>query len=148
MSLRLALDVVWPRPAGRLALGSRRFRKVRALYGRQMSAWPVDGADAHCMPPRPDHELAHSRRHRPAHDGEKAMAGLFDLTGALPPHVPPELAFDYEEALGPTTLEDPYAPARRVFETLPPVFYSRSSNGMANGSGTWVCSRYEDIREV
>jgi cytochrome P450 len=67
---------------------------------------------------------------------------------ALPPHVPPELVFDYEAALGPTTLEDPYAPARRVFETLPPVFYSRSSNGMATGPGTWVCSRYEDIREV
>ncbi|CAN7445205.1 cytochrome P450 [Phenylobacterium sp. LjRoot225] len=65
-----------------------------------------------------------------------------------PPHVPPELVFDYEAALGPTALEDPYAPARQVFETLPPVFYSRSANGMTTGPGTWVCSRYEDIREV
>ena len=66
-------------------------------------------------------------------------------TPSLPDHVPPELVFDHAQALGPTTLDDPYAPAGEVFETYPPIFYVAGRHGRR---GTWVCTQYEDIREI
>jgi cytochrome P450 len=65
----------------------------------------------------------------------------------IPDHVPPELVLDYEDALGPTTLEDPYAPARDIAKTHPPVFYAKLRH-TAFGGGMWVCTRHEDQREV
>jgi cytochrome P450 len=66
----------------------------------------------------------------------------------LPEHVPPELVFDYEQAVGPTALDDPYAPAWEVFKTYPPVFFSPFRSAAAWGRGTWVCTRADDIRDV
>jgi cytochrome P450 len=68
--------------------------------------------------------------------------------GAIPEHVPPELVFEYEEALAPTTLDDIYAPAWEVFKTYPPVFYARSQLAISDVPGNWVATHYEDIREV
>lgn len=67
---------------------------------------------------------------------------------AIPDHVPPELVRNYEQALAPTTLDDPYAPAWNVFQTYPPVFYARSQLATSDMPGAWVCTHYEDIREV
>jgi cytochrome P450 len=66
----------------------------------------------------------------------------------LPDHVPPELVFDYEGSLDPTTDDDPFARARALAQKCPPIFYSRYRHASAGGVGSWVCSRYEDIREV
>lgn len=66
----------------------------------------------------------------------------------IPKHVPRELIFDYDAALGPTALDDIYAPAWEVFEKLPPVFYAPAGHAGARWPGSWVCTRYEDVREV
>lgn len=66
----------------------------------------------------------------------------------LPDHVPPELVFDYEGALDPSTDDDPFARARALAAASPPIFYSRYRHASAAAPGSWVCSRYEDIREV
>jgi cytochrome P450 len=67
---------------------------------------------------------------------------------AVPDHVPPELVVDYERALASNSLDDPYAPSWDVFKTYPPVFYARSRFATSNVPGTWVCTHYDDIREV
>lgn len=75
-----------------------------------------------------------------------------DLTTApsagIPDHVPPGLVFDYEPALEPTNLDDIYAPAWKLFEDCPPVFFAPSRTAGSQRAGAWVCSRYEDVREV
>jgi cytochrome P450 len=68
--------------------------------------------------------------------------------GDLPAHVPPELVFSYDDTLGPNTLDDPFALTEAVFDTYPPIFFARSSAAAMGGQGSWVCTRYEDIREV
>src|SRR6059036_809093 len=80
----------------------------------------------------------------------RAMADDATITPAagLPDHVPPGLVFDYEQALGPTSLDDIYAPAWRVFEDCPPVFFAPSRTAGSQRPGSWVCSRYEEVREV
>jgi cytochrome P450 len=79
------------------------------------------------------------------------------VTGAMaerpsaetPAHVPPELVREYDQVMAASTLDDPYAPAWEVFKTYPPVFFARSRGGaLGGGPGAWVCSHYEDIREV
>ena len=69
-------------------------------------------------------------------------------TPPLPENVPPHLVFDYAEALPPTTDDDPYARAREVARTRPPIFWTWLRSVTRVGSGAWVCSRYEDCREV
>ncbi|CAN7576655.1 cytochrome P450 [Phenylobacterium sp. LjRoot219] len=66
----------------------------------------------------------------------------------IPAHVPPELIVDFDVMLGPTTLDDPYAPAWEVFEQCPPVFYAPARQAGARWPGAWICTRYEDVREV
>jgi cytochrome P450 len=66
----------------------------------------------------------------------------------LPPHVPPELVFDFGDVLGPTTLDDPYAPAWEIYQKFPPVFFCPTQTATMERAGSWVCTRYEDIREV
>lgn len=66
----------------------------------------------------------------------------------IPDHVPPELIFDFDVSLGSTTLDDPYAPVWETFETRPPVFYAPARHAGARWPGSWVCTRYEDVREV
>jgi cytochrome P450 len=66
----------------------------------------------------------------------------------IPAHVPPHLVFDYEDALGPNALDDPFRPAVELLKTHPPIFYARSRNLGMGPSGSWVCTRYDDIREV
>ena len=66
----------------------------------------------------------------------------------LPEHVPPELVFDYEATLGPSAADDIYARAWEVYEKAPPVFWQPSLRPGARGPGSWVCTRYEDVREV
>lgn len=66
----------------------------------------------------------------------------------IPAHVPPELIFDFDVLLGPTTLDDPFAPVWETFETRPPVFYAPAQHAGARWPGAWVCTRYEDVREV
>ena len=84
--------------------------------------------------------MADDAAHSPAPASDAAVGAP-----PLPDHVPPELVFDHEHALGPTVLDDPYSPAAEVFASYPPVFYVRGRRGRA---GTWVCTRYDDIREV
>jgi cytochrome P450 len=66
----------------------------------------------------------------------------------LPDHVPRELVFDYEDTLGPSTDDDIYARVWEVFEKAPPIFYAPSRLATTDRPGAWVCSRYEDCREV
>jgi cytochrome P450 len=68
--------------------------------------------------------------------------------GELPAHIPPNLVFDYEHLIGPTTLDDPFAPTETALKTLPPIFFARSQFAAMGNAGSWVCTRYEDIREV
>jgi cytochrome P450 len=65
-----------------------------------------------------------------------------------PAHVPPELVMEYDHVLGPNTLDDPFAPTQEVLDRYPPVFYAPSQSAALGFSGTWVVSRYDDIREV
>jgi cytochrome P450 len=83
------------------------------------------------------------------------MADDANLSGAAPAgwvrpdHVPPELVFDYEDALAPSTADDIYARAWEVFEKAPPIFFAPSRLATTtNRAGSWVCTRYEDCREV
>jgi cytochrome P450 len=69
-------------------------------------------------------------------------------SGDLPAHVPPELVFDYEYALDANTLDDPFALTDEVRTKFPPIFYARTRNATMGGPSSWVCTRYEDIREV
>src|SRR6266545_3138656 len=66
----------------------------------------------------------------------------------IPAHVSPGLVFDYEHTLEPTSVDDIYAPAWKVFEDCPPVFFAPSRTPGSQRPGSWVCSRYEDVREV
>jgi len=66
----------------------------------------------------------------------------------LPAHVPPELVFEYEASLDANTLDDPFSLTEEVRTKLPPVFFARSRSATMGGPGSWVCTRYEDIREV
>jgi cytochrome P450 len=68
--------------------------------------------------------------------------------GGVPAHVPPELVLSYDRLLGPNTLDDPFAPTAEVFDAYPPIFYAQSSQAAMGAQGSWVCTRYEDIREV
>ncbi|AUW59667.1 cytochrome P450 [Sphingobium sp. SCG-1] len=65
---------------------------------------------------------------------------------SIPSYVPPELVFepDYE---APNTLVDPFSVTAGIYDDLPPVFYwPRPLPGRYDG--TWVVTRYSDIREV
>ncbi|CAN7626990.1 cytochrome P450 [Phenylobacterium sp. LjRoot225] len=75
--------------------------------------------------------------------GAEAGSGM-----PIPAHIPPGLIFDYDDALGPSGLDDIYAPAWEVFEKLPPVFYAPARHAGARWPGSWVCTRYDDVREV
>jgi cytochrome P450 len=74
--------------------------------------------------------------------------GRSAAAGDLPAHIPPALVLDYEDVLGPNRLDDPFAPAREALGRLPPVFFARSRFSLLGGPGSWICTRYEDIREV
>lgn len=66
--------------------------------------------------------------------------------GKIPPHIPPELVFtpDFEQA---NALDDPFSVTAAIYDQLPPVFFwPRPYPGRYDG--TWVVTRYEDIREV
>jgi cytochrome P450 len=70
-------------------------------------------------------------------------------TAAIPAHVPPDLVRDYEDVLGPNTLDDPFALTEQVRTSFPPIFFATPKyTGAMGGTGSWVCTRYEDIREV
>jgi cytochrome P450 len=81
---------------------------------------------------------------------ERHMADDADpsATRILPDNVPPHLVFDYEEALTPTTDLDPYARARDLGRTQPPIFWTWLRSATRAGKGAWICTRYEDCREV
>lgn len=66
--------------------------------------------------------------------------------GIVPSHIPAHLVRQptFEEA---NTLDDPFSVTENIFADYPPIFYwPRPSPGRYDG--TWVVTRYEDIREV
>jgi cytochrome P450 len=83
-----------------------------------------------------------------ANDTNPATAGGTAPRAPMPQHVPPGLVFDHEDSLAPTPIDDIYAPAWKVFEEAPPVFFAPNRNAASMGPGSWVCTRYEDVREV
>lgn len=66
----------------------------------------------------------------------------------IPAHVPPDLVFDYDATLGPSADDDVYARVWEVFEKAPPIFFAPSRLATSDRAGSWVCTRYEDCREV
>lgn len=66
---------------------------------------------------------------------------------AFPPHIPASLVNDITAYLAPNKLDDPFGLTEDLFETLPPVFFSPGT-ATVGGSGSWIVTRYEDIREV
>jgi cytochrome P450 len=66
--------------------------------------------------------------------------------GQIPPHVPPDRVFDIMPYLAPNALLDPFSLTSNIYGELPPIFYAADRQGMVAGS--WVVTRYEDIREV
>jgi cytochrome P450 len=78
---------------------------------------------------------------------ETAHASAAGASAALPPHVPPSLAFDIARYFAPTTEADPFHASAKIHEELPPLFYS-AARGLAQGSDGWFVTHYEDIREV
>ena len=65
----------------------------------------------------------------------------------VPPHVPPSLVHDIRHYTVSNTLDDPFSLTANVFDELPPVVFSpHGTPGLY--SGTWVVSRYDDVREV
>ena len=65
----------------------------------------------------------------------------------LPAHIPPSLVHDAAVYLGPNKLDDPFSLTEEMLEKLPPVFFS-TSTATVGGVGSWIVTRYEDIREV
>jgi cytochrome P450 len=65
----------------------------------------------------------------------------------LPAHVPPSLFFDVSRFQAPNTLLDPFSVTARIYEELPPVFYTFTQTGRLY-DGVWVVTHYDDIREV
>jgi cytochrome P450 len=68
-------------------------------------------------------------------------------SAALPPHVPPSLAYDLSRYFEPTTDADPFHASAHIHRERPPLFYS-TQRGKAQGSDGWFVTRYEDIREI
>jgi cytochrome P450 len=84
-----------------------------------------------------------------ADDANKgAFMGHVAPPADLPAHVPPELVYDYEACLDANTLDDPFSMTEEVRTKFPPIFFAKSRNATMGGPGSWVCTRYEDIREV
>jgi cytochrome P450 len=76
------------------------------------------------------------------------FAGIWspDRPTGPPAHVPPHLVMDISHYLGPNTLDDPFAATEGMLEDLPRILFSSGSS--VTGSGSWVVTHYEDIREV
>lgn len=67
--------------------------------------------------------------------------------GKVPAHVPEALVFRLDELDQPNDRIDPFSIAANYIEDFPPIFYwPRPRPGL--NDGTWVVTRYEDIREV
>ncbi len=65
----------------------------------------------------------------------------------LPAHVSPEMVLDVRKYMAPNNRPDPFDLGGDIMQELPPIFYTPTrQGGMAEGS--WVVTRYEDIREV
>lgn len=69
-----------------------------------------------------------------------------DSWPAVPEHVPLSLVRELDY-LDPNTLMDPFSTTANIYDELPPIFFSPHYNP-AVYKGTWVVTRYEDIREV
>ncbi len=78
-----------------------------------------------------------------AKDAPAALPGAYPL----PPHVSADKVVDIQKYMAPNNRADPFDPGVDLVEELPPIFYTPTrQGGMAEGS--WVVTRYEDIREV
>lgn len=67
--------------------------------------------------------------------------------GKVPAHVPESLVYRLDELDEPNDRVDPFSIAASYIEDFPPIFYwPRPRPGL--NDGTWVVTRYEDIREV
>jgi cytochrome P450 len=65
----------------------------------------------------------------------------------LPPHVSERMVVDIQKYMMPGNRADPFDLGGDLMQELPPIFYTPTrQGGMAEGS--WVVTRYEDIRDV
>lgn len=55
--------------------------------------------------------------------------------------------FNWEMALAPNTLPDPYSLSERVLENYPPLFFAPARDTRM-GQGMWVATRFDPIREI